>query len=510
MKLENIKEHLWNRDTSIRWLLFFAALILVTMLGARELWTQEWRWADISWNMMYRGDYLHPYLGDAPYYDKPLLSYWLMIAFSYLMGGLSEWSLRLPAVLAGILAVFCTYKVGTQLLDRKVGLMAGWMLITTFYFIFWGRTGNTDMLNVASIMLGVAWYVTRRETPGFSSYSIFFLILAVGALFKGLVAVVITTLAILPDLLHNKTWRKHLRWSLIPAAVPALIVYLIPFLASTYFDGQQAYGESGLYFVYRENILRYFQPFDHQDPFYIYFIYLPVYLFPWIVFFIPALGSLYKRWTKMPWESRWLVWSVLIIFLFLTLSGSRRNYYVLPLVPFAILLTADWIVTGIKRSALAFYTLIVSYVVLFSYFCILTPLANSNGGSRPFAHEVHTEAALIKPWSQWHLVFLDAESKLTLYMQPAFPVKMLGLPPDPPGMPERTRATFYGPELIKLWPIVTTHPTDTIFITRKIYVNELKPWLKDYKVIIAKSTLSEKLFEKDDSDNAAAFIPTKP
>ena len=38
--------------------------------------------------------------------------------------------------------------------------------------------------------------------------------------------------------------------------------------------------------------------------------------------------------------------SLLLLFVFFTLSGSRRNYYVLPVVPFAILMMGEWFLAG--------------------------------------------------------------------------------------------------------------------------------------------------------------------
>src|SRR5580704_5978519 len=88
------------------YLFIAAALLLLMMLGVRELWTQEHRWADIVSGMFFRHDFFHPYLGANDYYDKPLLSYWLIAIVSVVTGHLNTWVLRLPSALAGLLAVW--------------------------------------------------------------------------------------------------------------------------------------------------------------------------------------------------------------------------------------------------------------------------------------------------------------------------------------------------------------------------------------------------------------------
>ena len=62
----------------------------------------EPRYAQIGREMFLRGDLITPTLGGHPWFEKPALLYWLMIA-SYKIFGVSEWSARLPAAVAGLL-----------------------------------------------------------------------------------------------------------------------------------------------------------------------------------------------------------------------------------------------------------------------------------------------------------------------------------------------------------------------------------------------------------------------
>ncbi|CRL96636.1 Undecaprenyl phosphate-alpha-4-amino-4-deoxy-L-arabinose arabinosyl transferase [Pseudomonas sp. 8 R 14] len=78
-------------------LLLGVSALLLTGLGARDLWGPETRWANIALQMLQSGDYFDPYLKGGPYYDKPLPSYWLITGAAHL-GGLGPWSLRLPSV----------------------------------------------------------------------------------------------------------------------------------------------------------------------------------------------------------------------------------------------------------------------------------------------------------------------------------------------------------------------------------------------------------------------------
>src|SRR5580692_5657664 len=113
--MNSFAERLWGKNAKVIYLMIGAVVLLLTCLGGRELWTQEHRWADIVSGMFFRQDFLHPYLNEVDYYDKPLLSYWLIAAFAFITGELTTWGLRLPSALAGILAVWSIYRLGLQL-----------------------------------------------------------------------------------------------------------------------------------------------------------------------------------------------------------------------------------------------------------------------------------------------------------------------------------------------------------------------------------------------------------
>jgi 4-amino-4-deoxy-L-arabinose transferase-like glycosyltransferase len=498
MRSSTWSEKLWGTNSRVSWLLIASAILLLAMLGSREIWTQEHRWADIVYGMFYRHDFLHPYLNEVDYYDKPLLSYWLMAGFSFFTGLFSTWALRMPSALAGILAIWSIYRIGTVVGNKRLGLLSGWILLTTFYFIFWAKTSSADMLNLGGTLFAVSWYFDKRDQPGFFNYAIFFLILAVTGLCKGLIGVVVPLIVIFPDLLQEKRWKNNLRVSFLLAMVPALIVYVLPFWASAHFGGKQ-YGESGLMLVYQENIVRYFKPFDHKGPIYTYLIYLPLYLMPWAIFFIPALWTLPARWKSLSADTKTICKSVLLLFIFLTLSGSRRNYYVLPLVPFAILMTADWILArGNQVSVWAGRLAVSFFVLMFLNFDVVQPLYYAGGGQQDFAALLNKN--LNRPKSDWQFVMLAPESKTRFYLQlPPF-VKDYDL--------TQTQRTHLSPEnLLQAWPVVSQKQPGVIFITRKSYVPLLKHLLPNYAIVEARENYGERILHQGNPNAPVAFIP---
>jgi 4-amino-4-deoxy-L-arabinose transferase-like glycosyltransferase len=320
-----------------------AVLLMFAYLGVNALWGAEDRWAQVVREMMRSGDYFHPRINGQPYFDKPLFSYWFIALAAAVTGRLDETIIRLPSAIAGLLALGATMNLARRLGSREDAKTAGWILLTTYGFIFWARTAEADMENLAAIILAVAWYWARRDKPGFLSYVVFYLICFVGAQTKGLGAIAIPMVVVLPDLIRANRWKSYLSVSHFLALAVGLGVYLAPLVYAGQTAGTAKYADSGIQLAIRENIVRYFQPFDHKEKFYVYFGYLPTLLVPWTPLFIAAVWRACVYFKKLDWPGKWLALSVGLIFLFFTLSGSRRSYYILPIVPFCVILEARFL-----------------------------------------------------------------------------------------------------------------------------------------------------------------------
>jgi 4-amino-4-deoxy-L-arabinose transferase-like glycosyltransferase len=320
-----------------------AVLLLFWALGERGLWTAEGRWAEVTREMLLTGDFFHPTINGEPYFDKPLLTYWLIALIYTLTGRLNEWTVRLPSAISGLMALLATAYLGKRLWSAEVGRTAGWLLLTTYSFLFWSRTGSADMENMAAVTLALAWYWARRDRPNFSAFFVFYLIAFIGSLTKGLTALIVPVLAVSPDVLAKGRWRTVLRPSHFLAMALAGCIYLAPFIYASF--TRVDYQASGLALVFQENIQRFFQPFDHKEPFYCYFYYLPMLFLPWTPLFMAACAGMARGWKGLDSRTRWLIKAALLVFLFFTASGSRRSYYILPILPLCALWTAVFLRT---------------------------------------------------------------------------------------------------------------------------------------------------------------------
>jgi predicted membrane-bound mannosyltransferase len=100
--------------------LAFTAILYFTRLGARALWASEFRWAEIAREMIRTGNYFWPTINGHLYYDKPLGSYWLVLASTFVTGGLNETAARLPCAITGLLAVGLLILLTRRLYDLRI------------------------------------------------------------------------------------------------------------------------------------------------------------------------------------------------------------------------------------------------------------------------------------------------------------------------------------------------------------------------------------------------------
>ena len=320
-------------------ILVLACVLVFFALGDRALWGAEGRWASITREMLLSGDYFHPTINGEPYFDKPLVTYWFITAIALISGTLNELVVRLPSAIAGVLSVWATLRLGRRLWSPAVGRIAAMILLTSYGLISQSRMAAADTENLATVMLAILWYWSRRDKLNFTTFLVLYLIAFAGSLCKGPVAAVVTAIGILPDAIAGKRWKEFLGPASLFALAIGIAIYFVPFIWSSK-TNPASYNSSGLALVWQENIQRFFSPFDHKAPIYTYIHSVPLLILPWAPLFIAALIAGVKYFARLDKNAHWLIKVIVLIFVFFTLSGSRRSYYILPILPFCALLTA--------------------------------------------------------------------------------------------------------------------------------------------------------------------------
>jgi 4-amino-4-deoxy-L-arabinose transferase-like glycosyltransferase len=324
------------------YLLTLTLLLFFTGLGERDLWAPvEPRYAEIARIMFVKGEWIVPTVNGELYTDKPILYFWLVLIASKLAGGVNEWTVRLPAALAGIGFVLATYFTGRAFFSPRVGLIAATVLATSLRVTWEARWAHIDMVFgfffVLTIYFGVRSLLGQG---GKHEILLAYVFMGLAVLAKGLIGIVLPALLLVAFALVRRDWGIIVATKL-PLGIPIFLLIVAPwfYLVNNATDGKWLAD-----FIYVHHIQRYVDGAGHRQPFYYYLTTLPVDFLPWTVFAIPAAFAYfpYRQLRQRPIPQLFSLWFV-VVFVFFSLSDTKRDLYLLPLLPSVALLVGNYI-----------------------------------------------------------------------------------------------------------------------------------------------------------------------
>lgn len=144
------------------WLALAVGLLCQGTRGLQE--TSETRYAECAREMLVTGNWLEPSLDFQPHWTKPPFTYWAMAAGMKLCG-VNAWGVRLPAVLALVLATWAVTAAGRRLGGAATGLAAGTAFALGFLPVAGANTATTDIyLCMAEALAGAAFLFAATES----------------------------------------------------------------------------------------------------------------------------------------------------------------------------------------------------------------------------------------------------------------------------------------------------------------------------------------------------------
>src|ERR1035441_5406299 len=146
--------------------LILGPVLCSARLGARALWSSEFRWAEIAREMLVTHNYFWPTINGHVYYDKPLGSYWLVIFSTPLTGGLNEAATRLPCAIAGLGAFARRVPLGRRLYDARAAILGVVILATSFSFVFFSRNASADVETLTGELAALLLFNHNEERAG--------------------------------------------------------------------------------------------------------------------------------------------------------------------------------------------------------------------------------------------------------------------------------------------------------------------------------------------------------
>jgi len=314
-----------------------ACVLFLPALGARDLWNpNEPIYGLAVREMAESGSWLAPTVNGREFAEKPILYFW-MARIAALCVGLDEGSLRLPSVLAAIAIVLGAYALAAPYGGRERALLAGAMTATTVA-VFWGaRTIQMDILLAATTLWAIlpVARVADHGWPAARGFALSGLAAGLGFLAKGPVGWVLPAIALACYLVS--TGRMSIlrsRHALTAAAIAIAVAAPWPIALAA-----AGRGEFLREMLFRQNVERFTNAWDHVQPWWYYLKYVWIDMAPWS-WLLPAAVALPERSPQERGLDR-LSWIILAgTIAFFSLSQSKRSAYILPVAPAVAILAA--------------------------------------------------------------------------------------------------------------------------------------------------------------------------
>ncbi len=342
-------------------LLGLCFVIYFVNLGQWDLWSpDEPRYAEVSREMVNRGDWILMHRNGHLYTDKPPLFFWAIAVSSFLWQGFSPFSVRFPSALFGTLTVLLTFFMGKKLYSSRMGFLSGLILATVYEFAYLSTRGNIDVtltfFTTASLFCFLQWYRYDQEEkirpPSLKGLSIygFYISMGLATLAKGPVGFILPLLVSLIYLVVQKDWRGIRRMKLIPGMLLFIIIVLAWYLPAVTRGGNVYLRET----LFKHTVDAYAKGWTHVRPFYYYLYNFPLDFLPWFIFLPGAIvyGFFREAMGKRREFFFLFIWFA-VIFLFFSISKGKRGLYLLPLYPAGALMVGkfweDVIFTSMER-----------------------------------------------------------------------------------------------------------------------------------------------------------------
>jgi len=318
-------------------LMLIAACILSFHLGVRPfLSSGESRAAEIAAEMLARDDFLIPHLNEQILLTKPPLFHWLIIT-SYRMFGISEWSARLPSLLAGMLVLLLVFLFGKQFWDERTGFFSGLILLASPMFFWSVRCARIDALLLFFVTASLyCFWRGYQKLPGGKLWLLgWFFFMGLGVLSKGPIGAVGLVIVLL-YLIYIERGKTLGRLGWIQGIIVFLLVVL-PWYIMVY--SRVPAGKSYLFFLQQNKA--WLTGGGEWHKCYIYIFHLFFSFFPWSLFLPLAFISCWRQYKlnkdKDPRTAFLWTW-LFVVFIIFSFAGKKVGRYILPLYPAAALL----------------------------------------------------------------------------------------------------------------------------------------------------------------------------
>jgi 4-amino-4-deoxy-L-arabinose transferase-like glycosyltransferase len=310
-----------------------------------ELEADNLKYMGIAWGMQHSDHYIIPMANGEFYTDKPPLLFWMMVLCWHIFG-MNMLGLQSMICLLLGLWVWLTKATYTTLFPRDfIGqALLPYIIIGCFSFFSYAHFLHVDLFLVTGVLLTNLGICKRLcgEIPSKSAALLSSLCIIVGVFLglfaKGPVIYVFTLLPFLLGSLINKSYRTCC-WKIVGKVLLGTVLFVCAWVVPVIFNASNDFLQQILYGQIAHRAV------SHDDKSCLfYFIKLPYMLLPWVIglVFIRKFSATMVTFYK---EHLFICLVIIVGVLVLTFFGQKRFWYLLPCIPYALIVFTRFFVT---------------------------------------------------------------------------------------------------------------------------------------------------------------------
>lgn len=280
-------------------------------------------YAETPREMMLYNDFTSPQIYGEYWYDKPPMYYWL-VAGTFKVFGINEFSARFPSALLAVICVVVVYLSVSKLFTERAGIASGLVLATSIEYFYLGKAAVTDITLTFFLTASLLCFLRKK-------YYFFYIFAALATLTKGPIGFLFPGAIIFIWMVLTRRF-SELKNMKIPVGIIIWAIVTLPWYWTMYQIHGSAFIDG---FIGVNNITR-FTTAEHVKTSAWYF-FIPVLilgLFPWTALLFQAIRE--SLTTKGRDEYGILlflnIWAV-FIFVFFSISSTKLLTYILPSFP---------------------------------------------------------------------------------------------------------------------------------------------------------------------------------
>ena len=325
---------------SIALLALFFVLTYLLPLNSRLLWQpDETRYAEISREMLQRGDWVVPHLLGVRYFEKPVAGYWINNISQWLLGD-SNFSVRFGSVFCSALSAGLLFWLAWLLWrDSRRAFAAALIYLSSLLVSGVGTYSVLDpMISLWMMAAMFSSYLmlqpaTRRKK--IAAYLLLGLACGMGFMTKGFLALVLPVISLLPVVIQQRQFKPLVIFG--PIALFAALLISSPWMLAIAMREPDFWH----YFFWVEHIQRFAADnAQHKAPGWYYLPLLFAGALPWAGLLPGALINAWRKRAECPELFFLLSWLLMPLFFFSLAKGKLLTYILPCMAPLALLMAA--------------------------------------------------------------------------------------------------------------------------------------------------------------------------